>query len=192
MPTIISIDPGLSTGFVIGCYTDETPLVLEKVYQVPNGVEGLINYTYRDFGPDYEDNDLVIQDPKDRGFAGLWSQPLDGNTILVEKFTARGGGNQGFSYRTKDLEALRVEGLIMSWSVPLTWVSPPQQYFLGGKDKAAKKKAQHQWLKDHGYYISPKSVGCPDADDARSATAHIISYLRRIKHKPTLDMFKGE
>lgn len=189
MPSIISIDPGLSTGFVIGYYMDDTPLVLEKVYQFPNGAEGVIQHVYRDRGYDYECDDLVIQDPNAKGFGGLVSRELP-MTILVEKFTARGGGNSGFSYRTKDLEALRVEGVLLTWDVPLTWVSPPQQYFLGGKDKAAKKKAQHKWLKDHGYYISPKSVGCPDADDARSATAHIISYLRRIKHKPTLEMFK--
>ena len=74
----------------------------------------------------------------------------------------------------------------------MTFVQPAQQYFIGGKDKAEKKKRQHAWLKENGYAIMPKDLGTKDCDDVRSALGHAISWLRRQKHKPTLDMFRKE
>lgn len=112
-------------------------------------------------------------------------------TYLVEKFTARGAAAAPFALRTEALEPLRIEGAILAMGITPTWVSPPQQYFLPGKDKAEKKKRQHAWLKENGFYIAPKDLGTKDADDARSATAHAISWLRKF-HKPTQDLFRQE
>lgn len=64
---------------------------------------------------------------------------------------------------------------------------------MGGDSLAEKLKNRNAWLKEHkelGYYLTGKTVGCEDANDARSALSHCISYLRRKKHKPTIDLFK--
>lgn len=201
--TLISIDAGMSTGLVVGTYSDGSPFELTHAFQIEGGVEGFLERVSH-----YEDTDsfsdggncFSVEDLTDcwRKTFVLWYGDILGRdyveepTILVEKFNARGSANSGFSYTTASLEPLRVEGAILAMGVNPHWVQPAQQYFLGGKDKTEKKKRQHKWLKDNGFYISPKSVGAKDADDARSALSHCISYLRRQKHKPTLDLFREE
>lgn len=186
MKTLISVDPGQSTGLITGTYSDDTPFELTHAFQIEGGVEEFTRNVktsengYGDrlirirFTPD---EDVVLGDEVEM-------------TVLVEKFNARGSANAGFSYTSKSLEPLRIEGALIAMGVPITWVQPPQQYFLPGSSKAEKKKRQHAWLKETGFYIAPKDVGCSDADDARSALAHCISYLRRQKHKPTLELFR--
>lgn len=162
MTTLLSIDPGMSTGVSVGVFSEQEPYRLSEVYQIEGGVQGFIPFL----------KDLELPE----------------NTVVIaEKFTARGSAN-GFSYRTEALEPLRVEGAMLALGLEPVWCSPAQQYFAGGKGGEAKKKS-HAWLKSHELYISPKSVGCKDANDARSATLHAISYLRRIQHLPTIQHY---
>lgn len=187
MKTLISIDPGQSSGVICGTYSDDTPFELTHAFQIEGGVEGFTKTCYSEWqgGNRYfcvEDEDSYL----------VFNCEDSNLTVLVEKFNARGSANAGFSYTSKSLEPLRVEGALIAMGVPITWVQPPQQYFLPGKSKAEKKKRQHAWIKDNGYYIAPKDVGCSDADDARSALAHCISWLRRQHHKPTLEMFRED
>lgn len=127
-------------------------------------------------------------------FAGQCFGEESEMVVLTEKFNARGGSaKSGFSYTTKSLEALRVEESIVTMGLEPTWVQPASQYFMGGDSLAEKLKNRNAWLKEHkelGYYLTGKTVGCEDANDARSALSHCISYLRRKKHKPTIDLFK--
>lgn len=198
MKTLISIDPGMSTGIIVGTYSDDTPFELTHAFQIEGGVEGFlknVRFLRGDYG---EYGTLAIGNlisPSD--FFDIWSEDGEGEIqetgdVLVEKFTARGAAAGPFALRTEALEPLRVEGALIAMGFPTTWVQPPQQYFLPGKDKAEKKKRQHAWLKENGFYIAPKDLGTKDADDARSALAHAISWLRRQKHKPTLDLFRKE
>lgn len=192
MKTLISIDPGMSTGLVAGTYSDSEPFRVTHTFQIEGGVEGFftrVSSSENGYG------DRLI---RVRGGLRGTSDSVFGDeailTVLAEKFTARGSGN-GFSYRTGALEPLRVEGAILALGVNPEWVSPAQQYFMGGKSKAEKLKARNAWLKDHkglGYYTTGKDVGCKDADDARSALSHAIAWLRRQKHLPTLELFRGE
>lgn len=179
MKTLISIDPGMSTGLIVGTYSDAEPFKLTHAFQIEGGVEGFIEF----LNPKY--NDVWF-------FGGVRFEVPHDLTVLVEKFTARGAAAGPFALRTEALEPLRIEGALLAMGVPITWVQPPQQYFLPGKDKAEKKKRQHAWLKDNGFYIAPKDVGCKDADDARSAIAHGLAWLRK-RHMPTArHYFKGE
>ena len=184
MKTLISIDPGMSTGLIAGTYSDDTPFELTHAFQIEGGVEGFVMRCYTDYI--HVNGKTVSRFFTPRGGITL-SNDL---TVLVEKFTARGAAAGPFALKTDALEPLRIEGALLAMGVPVTWVSPAQQYFIGGKDKAEKKKRQHAWLKENGYAIMPKDLGTKDADDARSALAHCISWLRRQKHKPTLDLFR--
>lgn len=188
MKTLISIDPGQSSGLICGTYSDDTPFELTHAFQIEGGVEGFLG----SFSTSYE---WLGEDTLSFVYLPGLETPIEVSnevTILVEKFNARGSANAGFSYTSKSLEPLRIEGALIAMGVPITWVQPPQQYFLPGKSKAEKKKRQHAWLKENGYYVAPKDVGCSDADDARSALAHCISWLRRQRHKPTLEMFRED
>lgn len=191
MKTLISIDPGMSTGVICGTYSDTEPFRVTHAFQIEGGVERFVREV-----------DLFWSEtrtPMNRFSVGSYWWDADNIeedlVFIAEKFTARGSANAGFSYRTEALEPLRVEGAILALGIDPTWVSPQQQYFMGGESKAEKLKNRNAWFKEHkdlGYYITGKDVGCKDADDARSALAHCISYLRRGKHFPTLSLFRKE
>lgn len=71
------------------------------------------------------------------------------------------------------------------------WRSPVLQYVVGGRDKADKKKRLHAFLKDSGFYVAPKELGTPDADDVRSSIGHGLAYLaRELKHKATFELIQ--
>lgn len=206
MKTLISIDPGMSTGLIVGTYSDTEPFRVTHAFQIEGGVAGFLeNVRHYDDTDDFSSGGTWFSVEH---FSGefkkglvMWFGDILGldyeepPTFLAEKFTARGSANAGFSYRTDSLEPLRVEGAILALGIKPTWVSPAQQYILGGDSKAEKLKNRNAWFKEHkdlGYYIMGRDVGCKDADDARSALAHCISYLRREKHKPTIDLFRKE
>jgi hypothetical protein len=161
-----SIDPGLSTGLAFLSYEDDAPPVLEGARQFRGGANGLREW---------------ILD-----FLSGW----DGEgTVIAEKFNAR--NTKGFAYTTASLEPLRCEGVLLAYDLPTAWVQPPQQYIAGGDGKADKKKRQHKFLKDTGFYRTGKDLNAPDADDFRSAAAHALGYLARTGHKPTFDLIAG-
>lgn len=216
MKTLISIDPGLSTGLIIGTYSDTEPLRVTHAFQIEGGVEGFLKNIRVTHGEDWNLHSYGVMHLPGMKSVELyryemyyhegWDECEEDHecpeevrsknvTVLAEKFTARGSANAGFSYRTDALEPLRVEGAILALGIKPTWVSPQQQYFMGGDSKSEKLKNRNAWFKEHkdlGYYITGKDVGYKDADDARSALAHCISFLRREKHLPTLGLFRTE
>lgn len=174
--TLISIDPGKSSGLSVGTYSSTEPYKLTHAFQIEGGVEGVIEF----LNPEYEDMWFL---------GGVRFKVPHDLTVLVEKFTARGAGN-AFSYRTDALEALRVEGAILAMGIQPIWRSPQHMYFMAPSGfKGNKKSLSHKWLKDNGLYVAPKDVGCKDADDVRSSILHAVSWLRSIGHKPTLEKY---
>ena len=216
MKTLISIDPGFSTGLICGTYSDTEPFKLTHFFQIEGGVEGFIkNFKVREHYSRIEDlYSKYVSLPGsgmetvnvDREKYVRCEHPMypecpyddhlcDGDTVIesnaiviAEKFTARGGANSGFAYKTRDLEPLRIEGAMLAMGLEPIWTSPAQQYFSGGEGKAKKKQAQHRWLKEKGLYVTGKMVGCDNADDVRSAIAHAIAYLRKW-HRPTQEFY---
>lgn len=166
---ILSIDPGVSSGVALLSYTDETAPVLEKAWQFRGGAEAL-----NEWMDEYVSGSFALMN-------SAWV------TSLCEKFNPRGSG-QGFAYTAASLEPLKCEGVLIAHGLPDAYVSPPQQYFAGGKGKAEKKRLQHKALKDMGLYVTGSMVDSPDADDTRSAIAHALSYLTRSGHKPSYNM----
>jgi hypothetical protein len=215
---ILSIDPGLSSGVaLIGYEPDKAPW-LEKAWQFGTGVAGMKawirKYWSGSFWDSYNDEPntrgfyswkMGVDGPLD--FDGHiehnyesdneddWEAEVPGNVIVIaEKFTAR--NTKGFSYTTASLEALRVEGGLV-WEGLMPDYSPSEkryrdpnlQYLVGGKDLADKKKRRDRFLKESGFYVTPKELGAPDANDARSAISHGLNYLaREVKHKPTWNL----
>lgn len=181
---VLSIDCGLSTGIALLSYEEDSPAELVEGWQFNNGVTGLVEWI-RDH--DYGTDSL--------GPVGLGGSEL---TVIAEKFTAR--NTKGFAYTTASLEALPCEGALQAlWLMPKytvaekRWRDPSLQYFVGGKDLADKKKRQHRFLEESGFYRTnkdfPDSPPKDKADDFRSACAHGINYIaRELRHRPTFDM----
>lgn len=163
---ILSIDPGLSSGVALLKYTDGTAPELVDSRQFSGGAEALNDW-------------IVDQWPSIEYLAPSVA-------VIAEKFNARNTGS--FSYTTSSLEPLRCEGVLLAHSLPDTYVQPPQQYLVGGSSKADKRKRQHRFLKESGFYRTGKDLDAPDADDFRSACAHALSYLMRTGHKPTYNL----
>ena len=203
MTTLISIDPGISSGICVGTYSDTEPFQLTHVFQIEGGLKGFV-----------KDVRLVEETWGEYGFLSvsremfdLWDTHRMGSEdeevvkegeVICEKFTPRPNGKGGLTLAS--VEPLRIEGhLVGSGIMPdypdKTWRQPSSQYFMcpaRGMTLPEKKKAANRWLKDNGFYFTGRDVGCKDADDARSATLHALSYLRKF-HKPTqLAFFGGE
>lgn len=188
MTYILSIDPGISSGVALLEYGDDLPATLVKAWQFPGGVQGLAAW--------FDENTLGNSFSSDNTTWGLdlvngtSMQSQYGDLIICERFTAR--TQTGFSYTTASLEPLECQGYLKGQGLmPFDmaherWRDPKYMYFAGGKDKADKKKRMHAWLKGHGFYVTGKLLGATDADDARSAIAHGIAYIRGLNHLPTL------
>lgn len=214
MTTLISIDPGMSSGIAVGTYSDTEPFQLTHVFQIEGGLKGfvknvrLIEEEYALWGS------LHIG----RKSFNLWDTLYSGcvcgsedddcdcpfdveeeyGDVICEKFTPRPNGKGGLTLAS--VEPLRIEGhLVGSGVMPdypdKAWRQPSSQYFMcptRGVTLPEKKKSANKWLRENGFYFTGKDVGCKDADDARSATLHALSYLRKF-HRPTQEKyFKGE
>lgn len=187
MPYLLSFDPGMSTGVALIEYGDDLPATLVEAWQFSGGVQGLDTWIGEEvtrlsaWGPDL---DLAV---------GVSLQAKYGDHIICERFTAR--PTAGFSYTTASLEPLECQGLLKAYGLmpfDMTddrWRDPKIMYFAGGTDKAEKKKRMHAWLREAGFYVTGKQLHAPNADDARSAIAHGIAFLRGIKHGPTLKAY---
>lgn len=217
MKTLVSIDPGVSSGIAVGTYSDTEPYRLVKAFQVEGGLTGILKnlrLIEEDFGEwgvlrvgpltgesisvdlwDTEDNPDWDPDGEEMNF----EVTSHTGTVIAEKFTPRSGG--GFSHTQASTEPLRIEGALIALGVlpdyrigksNPRWQQPKEMYFAGGEDLSTRKKRAHAWLKNHDLYVTGKDVGCKDANDARSAMLHAIAYLRKQKHLPTLEhYFKG-
>lgn len=175
---LLSVDAGVSSGIALFRYSDNSAAELEYCWQFRGGLTGFIDwYDFED--PPWHRRNL---------------------TVVAEKFLPR--PVSGFSYTADTLEPLRIEGAMVTLKMlpdyqhggkNPNWQAPALQYFAGGKDKAEKKRRQHRWLKDHGFYVTnkqfPDSPAKDGADDARSAIAHGLVWFRRQKHLPTLSAY---
>lgn len=167
MTTLISFDPGKSTGVVVGIYSDTMPWTLTEFWQIEGGLGGFLNWHSQSHG---------------------W--PHD--KAISERFVPLAG--QGFSHTADSIEPLRVEGALAAFNyLPADpaadgWQRAGSQYWLPGKNATEKRRKQKAWVKENHpeLYKTGKNVGCKDAEDYWSALFHTFAYLRRIKHEPTL------
>lgn len=100
--------------------------------------------------------------------------------IVVEKFSPRPGAR---SWKLAELEPLRIEGMLEDrFGTRITWQKPEQRKLLNTLPRT------EQFLRDSGYWITPKMVGHRDANDVNAATMHALAYLRDQRHIPTIEM----
>lgn len=169
MTYILSIDPGVSSGFALGVVKPGKPYELVKAWQVEGGVTGLIGWV------EHELPDLLPE-----------------TIMIAEKFTPL--QNKGFSHTLGSVEPLRGEGALIALGLmpdypDKRWRRPQDMYIFGGTNLKERKKKAQKFLKDNGMYITGKMVGCKDADDSRSAIWHGLSYTaQELKSKETFQL----
>lgn len=176
---IISFDPGVSSGIAFGSYDVDRPYTLHKAWQFSGGLSGLLEWC----------NGIT------RSHTGWWhhDQWLGVEPVTIsEKFTPL--QNKGFSLTMDSAEPLRCEGALVALGLmpdysasEARWQRPNQMYRYGGKSLVEKKRLAHLFLKENNMYVTGKTVGCPDANDARSAILHGVAYAAK-SNKPTFDM----
>lgn len=169
---VVSLDPGESSGAAILKVPYSGAVELVQGFQVSGGIQGFLK--------------LLDALEEYRGFA----------TWICEKYSPRPSTATGFQQSLKTTLPLVCEGVLIGRSLMPVYTSgekryrdPGLQYFTGGTGKVEKKKRQHKFLKENGFYRTGKDFGTADADDFRSATAHGINYIaRELKSKATFDM----
>lgn len=186
---LLSIDPGKSSGAAVLSWTEDEPARLEETWQLTGGLAGFKRWWFGDLRPE-------------PALEGRWWVELSGKravivTVICEKFSPITHAN--YALTLDSVEPLLIEGgLVWEEAMPdydkteKRWRRPADQYIFGGKTKPEKKKAQHRWLKENGFYVVGSQFGTADADDARSAIAHGLSYLvKEVKHQPTFELVTG-
>lgn len=199
MSYLLSIDPGKSTGITLWEYGDHVAARRILAWQFGHGLNGVLRWI-RDNWESNEDfacwefnrkyNSIgVLQD------RGLVVYP-DSMNVIAEKFVPLSGG--GFSQTLDSVEPLRIEGALIALGIALdytpgseVWPRASGQYWMPGKDTKAKRKAQKEWLKEHGLYLIGKDVNAPDAEDAISSTFHAVQWFRK-HHEITRREWFGE
>ena len=172
MSTLISIDPGESSGCAVIDWRPDAPPILIFAAQSSGGVSGFLGM-------------LVELDPF-----------LPHATIISEKFSPRPSGVSGFQQSLKSTLPLVCEGVMIGKGLMPVYTpdepryrSPALQYLVGGRSLADRKKRLHRFLKDSGFYRTGKDLGAPDADDFRSAAGHGLAFLaREVGNKPAYDL----
>lgn len=163
---ILSIDPGVSTGIVLASFTESTPVTIEEVWQIAGGLTGFKRW-YWEHGP--------------RISAG----------VIAERFVPLSGG--GFSHTSDTVEPLRIEGALRAWGImpddydDPRWQRPQAMVLASGATRAERKKNSDNVLRHMVLWHTGKQVGMKDANDVNSACKHLVAYLKKTGHQPTID-----
>lgn len=173
----LAIDPGMSTGVCLFSWSEDQAFKQERLLQFIGGAGGILAFIRK--------NDLYQLG--DKVWIEFGSKHVELSALVVEKFTPRGGS--GFALTQASAEPLRGEGVLIGRGLErfIQWQQPAAQYFMGGSDLRERKKRSREFLKLHGIYATGKTVGQLDANDAISAELHAIAFMRKMRHRPTLD-----
>ena len=188
---LLSFDGGKSSGIALLEFSASKPVRLVKAWQVENGVLGLTGWVGDNIYWKY----LPTEDV-------LMCDMFVLDHVISEKFTPL--QHSTFRLTMDSVEPLRVEGALVALDIMpdykddkgkpnKVWRRPHSMYLWGGDTLADKKKNAYQALKARGITLTGRDVGCKDANDARSAVWHGISYVCQVlKHKPSFDYWLGE
>lgn len=175
MTFITWFDPGESTGIVMGHFSDFTPYEHRRAYQIPGGVQALMDFIA-------EDNE-----------AQWWLPTCE--IIGCEKFIPR--EIEGGSHTLESTLPLVLEGLLMARGLmPVypegNWQPATAQLLSGGDTPEERKANSDNLLRAAGLWFTGEDVGRPDANDVNSATKHIVHFLtRKLRHRPTIEAIYG-
>lgn len=174
MTYLLTIDPGMSTGIVLGQFTEATPYERIGRWQIEGGLEQLAWWVMYHF-----DDDL-----------GWWSFSKENAgfhvtdvVVVCEKFVPLPAPR---TFKTQELEPIRIEGALQMALETVVWQRAGAMVLAGGDTPAKRKRASDDVLRRLGLWSTGSQIGMKDANDVNSAQKHAIAYLRSIKHEPTM------
>lgn len=177
---VLSIDPGLSTGIVLGHYTETEPYVRDAFWQVEEGLPGFKRWLKVHW-------DVL----------GYWWFPeaaaetfgFPEPTVVVEQFVPLASAR---AFKVEELEPIRIEGAIEALEIAAVWQRAGAQVLAGGDTPAQRKKASDDLLRRAGLWTTGKMVNMPDSNDVNSAQKHGMHYMAfDLKHEPTMKAYFG-
>ena len=155
---------------------------MSKILSIDPGMStGLVRATVEDDAPPT----IAWKEQIEGGLNGLiefslWDYVSDMDRVVCEKFHPR---QMARSYRMDELEPLRIEGYVLSANHVTLFRQPEQRHLFKESDAFEKSAAFLKWA---GYWSTGSEFGYKDANDANSAMMHLFSYLRSMKHRPTI------
>lgn len=171
MTFLLSVDPGMATGIVLGKFTEDTAYERLERWQIEGGLPGFREWRGRDGYPWTSMSEVV------------W---------VVEKFVPL---PMARTFKLQELEPIRIEGAIEMAGIEAVWQRAASMVLAGGDTPAQRKRRSDDRLRALGLWSTPTNMGkdytLKDTNDINSAQKHAISYLRSINHKPTLDFLEG-
>lgn len=176
MTYLLSIDPGMSTGIVLGRFEDNTEYERLEFWQVEGGLPGLRAWL-----------DIHFNET-DSGwwkFRDIFPYVIESYevTIVCEKFIPWPAPR---SFKLNELEPIRIEGVIEDRFDPeVVWQPATAMVLAGGDTKPQRKRNSDDVLRRMGLWTTGKDVGMKDSNDVNSAQKHAIAYLKNIGHEPT-------
>lgn len=184
MKYLLSIDPGLASGFSGWEYDDDIPARMVEGFQVVGGYAGFRDWLYE--------------------YADWHYSTMGGLTIICEKwipYPTPGHSPTLDSTYPLVLEGVLIDRGIMPAEYPHErWRRSGAQYWVpthenGKKLKVAeRRKRQLAWLKEStDLYRTPTQMGVKhkDCQDYHSSVFHALSWFRHIDHRPTIEKYWG-
>ena len=164
----LAIDPGMATGVAIGRVTEDEPM--EVIYKaiIQGGVYGFAEWLYNSRnGKSWAEEDCSKNFPDQ--YASLdWHI-----NVVCETFRVMA------TQFTPNVEALRIEGVVMStFPRVIEWHKPSDKVLVGD-----------EFLKKHGLWVTGKDVGHSDGRDANDAMLHLFAHALKLRHQPTIKQF---
>lgn len=166
----------MSTGIVRGWFSETDHYEPDCIWQVPGGAKGLRKWL------DHREETH-----------GNWV-PLE--IVGAEKFVPR--TKPGMTHTLESTYPLVQEGVLIDREVMPeypkgNWQMADAQLLLGGKTPEERKHRSDELLQARGLWLTGTDVGRKDANDAISATKHVLHYLTRtLRHEPTRLWLYGE
>ncbi len=173
MNYVLSIDPGMRTGIILGYYSDLTAYERIDFWQIDGGLEGLIDWMADGYvnGTWYFSPSIAVNDL----------------TVVCEKFVPI-RSKVARTFKTEELEPIRIEGALrMELGDGIVWQRSSAMVLAGGETPAERKRNSDDVLRNAGLWLTgKKDLGMSDANDANAAQKHAIAYMRSLKHEPTM------
>lgn len=167
---LLTIDPGKSTGIVLGVFGEHVPYTRIGYWQVEGGTEGFCDW--------YLEHDGGMVDVVDHlvtlfGEDGGGSQRRVKFDKVVEKFIL----NPGNTF-TADLTPVEIQGALIAFGEYPIW-----------HNRTDKVLVKDEVLKRNDLWLTGSMVECKDARDVNDATVHALAHMMKIRHKPTLQEY---
>lgn len=168
----------MSTGVVTGWFNETSHYEPREIEQVRGGPEGLDAWLDARRIPVWS--------------AQGWADHVVGSEKFIPRTIERGSHTLESTIPLVGEGVLCAKG-IMPYYPEGNWQPATAQVLTGGDTAEERRKNTNLLLQAKGLWLTGSDIESPDANDAHSATKHILYYLTRtLRHRPTRDWLYGE